>query len=109
MRWRFARARRVVRRAFSSRAGSEEASAPVSTAQPRVRTMRPILLSGHERSLTQVKYNADGDIVFSCSKDHVVNAWWSQSGERLGTYAGHNGTVWTVDADCALLQARRAR
>jgi hypothetical protein len=34
--------------------------------------MRPILLSGHERALTQVKYNADGDIIFSVSKDHVV-------------------------------------
>jgi hypothetical protein len=37
--------------------------------------MRPILLSGHERALTQVKYNADGDIIFSVSKDHVVCAW----------------------------------
>lgn len=51
--------------------------------------MRPILLSGHERALTQVKYStfrkyslfarvlthgkdADGDIIFSVSKDHVV-------------------------------------
>jgi hypothetical protein len=34
--------------------------------------MRPILLSGHERALTQVKYNPDGDIIFSVSKDHVV-------------------------------------
>ena len=37
--------------------------------------MRPILLSGHERALTQVKYNPDGDIIFSVSKDHVVCAW----------------------------------
>jgi translation initiation factor 3 subunit I len=37
--------------------------------------MRPIFLSGHERALTQVKYNADGDIIFSVSKDHVVCAW----------------------------------
>jgi len=61
--------------------------------------MRPILLSGHERALTQVKYNSDGDLIFSCSKDHVVNAWWSHNGERLGTYHGHNGSVWTVDID----------
>ena len=37
--------------------------------------MRPILLSGHERALTQVKYNPDGDLIFSVSKDHVVCAW----------------------------------
>ncbi|KAF2260924.1 eukaryotic translation initiation factor-like protein 3 subunit [Lojkania enalia] len=61
--------------------------------------MRPILLSGHERALTQVKYNSDGDIIFSVSKDHVVCAWFSHNGERLGTYHGHQGALWTVDVD----------
>ncbi|KAH8926795.1 WD40 repeat-like protein [Atractiella rhizophila] len=61
--------------------------------------MRPILLSGHERSLTQIKYNAEGDLLFSCSKDTIVNVWFSHNGERLGTYEGHNGTVWTCDVD----------
>ena len=40
------------------------------------------------------------DLLFSCSKDHVINAWHSHNGERLGTYDGHNGTVWTIDVDC---------
>jgi translation initiation factor 3 subunit I len=61
--------------------------------------MRPILLSGHERALQQVKYNADGDLIFSCSKDSIVNVWFSHNGERLGSYSGHNGTVWSVDVD----------
>lgn len=61
--------------------------------------MRPILLQGHERSLTQIKFNTDGDLLFSCSKDHIINVWYSHNGERLGTYDGHNGTVWTVDVD----------
>ncbi|KAF8921604.1 WD40-repeat-containing domain protein [Mucidula mucida] len=61
--------------------------------------MRPILLQGHERSLTQIKFNADGDLLFSCSKDNVINVWYSHNGERLGTYEGNNGTVWTVDVD----------
>ncbi|EIN12673.1 WD40 repeat-like protein [Punctularia strigosozonata HHB-11173 SS5] len=61
--------------------------------------MRPILLQGHERSLTQIKFNAEGDLLFSCSKDHVINVWFTHNGERLGTYDGHNGTVWTVDVD----------
>lgn len=60
---------------------------------------RPILLSGHERSLNQIKYNREGDLLFSVSKDNVVCAWFSHNGERLGTYEGHNGTVWTVDVD----------
>jgi translation initiation factor 3 subunit I len=60
---------------------------------------RPILLSGHERSLNQIKYNREGDLLFSVSKDNVVCAWFSHNGERLGTYEGHNGTVWSVDVD----------
>jgi translation initiation factor 3 subunit I len=61
--------------------------------------MRPILLQGHERSLTQIKFNKEGDLLFSCSKDHIINVWFSHNGERLGTYNGHNGTVWTTDVD----------
>ncbi|KAF8500536.1 WD40 repeat-like protein [Gautieria morchelliformis] len=61
--------------------------------------MRPILLQGHERSLTQIRYNAEGDLLFSVSKDQLINVWYSHNGERLGTYDGHNGTVWTVDVD----------
>ena len=56
---------------------------------------------GHERSLTQIKFNADGDLLFSCSKDHVINVWFSHNGERLGTYEGNSGSVWTVDVDRA--------
>ena len=29
--------------------------------------------------------------------------WFSHNGERLGTYEGNNGTVWTVDVDRALV------
>lgn len=61
--------------------------------------MRPILLQGHQRSLTQIKYNADGDLLFSVSKDQLINVWYSHNGERLGTYDNHNGTVWTIDVD----------
>lgn len=28
-----------------------------------------------------------------------MNVWFSHNGERLGTYSGHNGTVWTCDVD----------
>ncbi|EKM79581.1 hypothetical protein AGABI1DRAFT_114107 [Agaricus bisporus var. burnettii JB137-S8] len=61
--------------------------------------MRPILLQGHERSLTQIKFNLEGDLLFSCSKDNIINVWFSHNGERLGTYDGNNGTVWTLDVD----------
>ncbi|KAI8341995.1 WD40-repeat-containing domain protein [Chlamydoabsidia padenii] len=61
--------------------------------------MRPILLQGHTRSLTQIKYNREGDLLFSVSKDKVCNVWYSHNGERLGTYNGHVGSVWTVDVN----------
>lgn len=116
--------------------------------------MRPILLSGHERALTQIKYvppsegrrdpnsfwrgygrncwissnclhlppchfilslvlyyisveransvfryNLDGDLLFSVSKDQAICAWFAHNGERLGTYNGHVGAIWTVDVD----------
>eukprot|EP00240_Pyramimonas_obovata_P005849 CAMPEP_0118958698 /NCGR_PEP_ID=MMETSP1169-20130426/62756_1 /TAXON_ID=36882 /ORGANISM="Pyramimonas obovata, Strain CCMP722" /LENGTH=321 /DNA_ID=CAMNT_0006906823 /DNA_START=61 /DNA_END=1026 /DNA_ORIENTATION=- len=59
--------------------------------------MRPILLKGHERPLTYLKYNHEGDLMFSCAKDHHPSVWYSDSGDRLGTYVGHNGAVWSCD------------
>ncbi|XP_021118919.1 doublecortin domain-containing protein 2B isoform X2 [Heterocephalus glaber] len=31
--------------------------------------MKPILLQGHERSITQIKYNREGDLLFTVAKD----------------------------------------
>eukprot|EP00049_Salpingoeca_infusionum_P017646 m.353875 g.353875 ORF g.353875 m.353875 type:complete len:405 (-) comp16852_c0_seq1:192-1406(-) len=62
-------------------------------------TMKPILLNGHERPLTVVKYNREGDLIFTASKDKVPCVWFSRNGERLGTFHGHNGTIWGCDVD----------
>ena len=51
--------------------------------------MKPISLHGHERSVTQIIYNREGDLLFSAAKDHNPNVWYSINGERLGTYDGH--------------------
>lgn len=48
--------------------------------------MRPLMLKGHERSLTKVKYNREGDLLFSAAKDKSPCVWFSDNGERLGTY-----------------------
>jgi len=59
--------------------------------------MKPLLLHGHERSITQIKYNREGDLIFSCAKDNKPTVWYSVNGERLGTYIGHNGALWSID------------
>lgn len=51
--------------------------------------MKPISLHGHEKSITQICYNREGDLLFSCAKDRHPTVWYSVNGERLGTYDGH--------------------
>jgi len=58
------------------------------------------MLHGHERAITQIKYNLEGDLLFSCAKDPQPNVWYSINGERLGTYKGHSGAVWCLDVSC---------
>ena len=60
---------------------------------------RPYLLQGHERPITTVKFNYDGDLLFTASKDLIPSVWRTESGDRLGTFAGHKGTVWDLDCD----------
>ena len=60
------------------------------------------MLHGHDRAITQIKYNREGDLLLSCAKDHQPNIWYSVNGERLGTYKGHAGAVWGVDINCIL-------
>lgn len=44
---------------------------------------KPILLQGHERSITQIKYNREGDLLFTVAKDPV-----SSGGGRAGAAEG---------------------
>lgn len=61
--------------------------------------MKPLMLHGHERAITQIRYNREGDLLFSSAKDTQPNVWFSINGERLGTYKGHTGAVWCLDVD----------
>lgn len=48
---------------------------------------KPILLQGHERSITQIKYNREGDLLFSVAKDTVSRA----PNQDFSTYKCHLG------------------
>lgn len=62
--------------------------------------MRPYLLHIHERPLTLIKFNYDGDFFLSCAKDGDVALIRTENCERVGTYAplGEKpGAVYAVD------------
>lgn len=61
--------------------------------------MKPIQLSAHERPITRVRINRDGDLCFSTSKDGKAMVWYTRNGERLGTYDGHNGAIFDLHVD----------
>jgi len=61
--------------------------------------MRPIALKGHERPITFLTYNREGDLLFTCSKDGRAALWYADTGERVGTYKGHTGAVWSLDVN----------
>ncbi|EUB57666.1 Eukaryotic translation initiation factor 3 subunit I [Echinococcus granulosus] len=59
----------------------------------------PICLRGHERAITRIIYNKEGDLIFTAGKNPSPNVWFSRNGERLGTFNGHAGVVWCLDVD----------
>ncbi|ANB14087.1 translation initiation factor eIF3 subunit i [Sugiyamaella lignohabitans] len=61
--------------------------------------MRPIVVKGHSRPLTQLKFNREGDLLFSTARDQVASVWFSHNGERLGTFSGHGGAIFSIDVD----------
>mmetsp|Transcript_43021 Transcript_43021/g.48692 ORF Transcript_43021/g.48692 Transcript_43021/m.48692 type:complete len:359 (-) Transcript_43021:350-1426(-) len=61
--------------------------------------MKPYLLQGHERPITVIKYNYDGDLLVTASKDQIPSMWRVENGERIGTFHGHKGTIWDLDID----------
>jgi len=60
--------------------------------------MTTVLLK-HGRPVTDVIFNKEGDMLFSCDKDGSLFVWWSDNGERIGTYNGHTGAIYSLDVD----------
>jgi len=63
--------------------------------------MRPLVLKGGSQPVVDVKYNVDGDLLFTASKEKVagISVWWSDTGERIGTYDGHTGAIYAIDVN----------
>ena len=103
-----ARAWRGGRVGSSRRGGARVGGAARRAAAPRGRLVTRWRAA--RRPLTFLKYNSEGDLLVTCAKDHTPNLWYSDDGERIGTYSGHNGAVWTADLTgaCARRAARGA-
>ena len=54
--------------------------------------MKPIFLQGHSRPIKCVKFNDNGDTLFTASADRTIISWNSQTGEKLKIY-NHNAAV----------------
>jgi len=61
--------------------------------------MRPICLRGHERAITRILFNREGDLIFTAGKNPSPSVWFAQNGERLGTFVGHQGVIWCLDVN----------
>ncbi|KAI1713593.1 WD domain, g-beta repeat domain-containing protein [Ditylenchus destructor] len=59
--------------------------------------MRPLSLKGHERPITRVRLNREGDVLLSASKDKCICVWYTENGERIGSYEGHAGAIFDID------------
>jgi translation initiation factor 3 subunit I len=57
--------------------------------------MKPIILQGHSRPIKDLKFNKDGDLLFSASNDRYITLWASETGERIGTFF-HSAAVNTM-------------
>lgn len=63
--------------------------------------MRPLALHGHSRALTRVRFNKEGDLIFSSAKDSCPVVWHSTTGQRIGNYDAKIGVIWDLDVDFA--------
>eukprot|EP00435_Cladocopium_sp_Y103_P042653 s786_g11.t2 len=62
--------------------------------------MHPYSLHIHERPLTLIKFNYDGDFFLTCGKDGEVNLIRTETCERMGTYnppGEKGGAIYAVD------------
>eukprot|EP00388_Colpodella_angusta_P001075 GDKJ01003603.1.p1 GENE.GDKJ01003603.1~~GDKJ01003603.1.p1 ORF type:complete len:347 (-),score=78.59 GDKJ01003603.1:95-1135(-) len=67
--------------------------------------MKFTLLYSHTRPVTQVKFNIEGDLLFTCGKDKTAAVFRVSDGFRIRSFGGenmskdksHNGVVWSLD------------
>ena len=55
--------------------------------------MIPLAFHGHNKPVTALRFNDEGDLLFTGSKDGTVCGYRTDGGERIGTYSGHKAIL----------------
>jgi translation initiation factor 3 subunit I len=55
--------------------------------------MIPLVFHGHNKPVTAVRFNDEGDLLFTASKDGNICVYRTDDGERVGTYKGHKSIL----------------
>uniref|UniRef100_A0A7S1W5I7 Serine-threonine kinase receptor-associated protein n=1 Tax=Neobodo designis TaxID=312471 RepID=A0A7S1W5I7_NEODS len=55
--------------------------------------MIPLAFHGHNKPVMACRFNDDGDLLFTASKDGAINVYRTEDGERMGTYKGHRSIL----------------
>lgn len=53
----------------------------------------------HQRAVTDLVFNMDGDLLFSACKDKWPVVWRCNTGEKVGAYKGHTGAIFSIDVN----------
>lgn len=61
--------------------------------------VKPFLLQYHSRPVTAVRFNRDGDLFLTSGNDGRCCLVRTETGERIGTYEGHEGAIKSCDID----------
>lgn len=60
----------------------------------------PIVLNAHTKPITLVKFNDEGDILFTSAKDNVIIAWKASNLQLIGSYVKHTAAIASFDVSC---------
>ncbi len=83
----------------SSVAGETAAISRSPSPPPKLKEVRykqKLVLEGHQRGVSQVKFSPDGRWIASCSADATVKIWDASTGKCMQTMEGHLAGISTV-------------
>lgn len=57
---------------------------------------KELSLSGHNQTISQIKYSPDGQLIATAGWDKTIKLWNSQTGELVNTLPGHQAAINTL-------------